>query len=188
MSFPRSGSLDRMEWKRTCTLITTVWDQLGSPLGRRGMRVLKVPQLSDQPCRHSTGRPSSGPQTLPLSCPHGTGMDSSESGHETFCLLCTQTGAAAPLHVAMGPKRTRRGVFCRFSKPEHCAAKQATRQRTPWELRCPAHMVCGSFHFTASRFTGSPEQQKRRCGTMDLVPASVCGPRTQTWNNVKVIV
>lgn len=134
MSFPRSGSLDRMEWKRTCTLITTVWDQLGSPLGRRGMRVLKVPQLSDQPCRHSTGRPSSGPQTLPLSCPQGTGMDSSESGHETFCLLCTQTGAAAPLHVAMGPKRTRRGVFCRFSKPEHCAGGESCGVLLTWSV------------------------------------------------------
>ncbi len=42
------------------------------PLGSNGIRVLNVPQLSAQPCRHSTGRPLEGPQTWPLISPHGT--------------------------------------------------------------------------------------------------------------------
>lgn len=53
------------------------------PLGRWGMRVLNVPQLSDQPCTHSTGWPCSGPQALPLISPHETGTDSSETEHKT---------------------------------------------------------------------------------------------------------
>lgn len=46
------------------------------------MSVLKEPQLSAQPCRHNTGRPSSGPQTLPLTSPQGTCTHSSQSGDD----------------------------------------------------------------------------------------------------------
>lgn len=47
------------------------------------MSVLKVPQLSAHPCRHSTGRPLSGPQALPVISPHGTRTHTSETGRNT---------------------------------------------------------------------------------------------------------
>lgn len=53
------------------------------PLGKKGMSVLNEPQLSAQPCRHSTGWPCSGPQALPLISPHGTGIESSETRDNT---------------------------------------------------------------------------------------------------------
>lgn len=62
------------------------------PLGRRGMSVLNVPQLSAHPCRHSTGRPPSGPQALPLICPHGTWTHTSETApHTTKSTTTTST-------------------------------------------------------------------------------------------------
>lgn len=50
-----------------------------SPWGSRGTRVLNEPQLSAQPCRQSTGRPWSGPHTVPLISPQGTWTRRSDS-------------------------------------------------------------------------------------------------------------
>lgn len=50
-----------------------------SPWGSSGMRVLNEPQLSAHPCRQSTGRPCSGPHTVPRISPQGTATRTSDS-------------------------------------------------------------------------------------------------------------
>lgn len=43
------------------------------------MSLSKVLALSNQPCKHNTGCPSEGPQTLAATCPQGTGNFNSEN-------------------------------------------------------------------------------------------------------------
>lgn len=59
-------------WTTEVTLRVSTQLRSSSPWGSRGTRVLNEPQLSAQPCRQSTGRPWSGPHTVPRISPLGT--------------------------------------------------------------------------------------------------------------------
>lgn len=82
---------------KQCLILSHKWkcekvmEEVTAPAGSSGMRVLKEPLLSDQPCRQSTGRPWSGPQTRALISPQGTDTLSSDTARTPPVTLQTAT-------------------------------------------------------------------------------------------------